>query len=221
MSITVKICGLTRAEDISAAVGAGATFVGVVFFRASPRFVTPVQAAEILDGLSDTVGKVGLFVDPDDFWLAEVVNHVHLDMIQLHGGESVERVAVVRQIFGLPVMKAIALQTAADLDTVQGYLQVANWLLFDARVPAGADRPGGHGLAFDWNLLQAQRYQQVQWSIPWMLAGGLTPTNVVAALRCTGATAVDVSSGVEEYPGVKSAAKIHAFLNAIKQTTST
>ncbi len=221
MSIAVKICGLTRVEDAVAAVAAGVTFVGVVFFRLSPRFLTPPQATAILDQLPDNVGRVGLFADPDDTWLDEVVNHVRLDMIQLHGRESVERVKTVRQTFGLPVMKAIALQTAEDLAAVSGYLQVVDWLLFDSRPPASAARPGGHGIAFDWNLLQLLQIQtQAQWSVPWMLAGGLTPINVAEAIRRTGATAVDVSSGVEERPGVKSIAKIHAFLESVRQVVA-
>ncbi len=212
MTVVVKICGLTRAEDVVTAVDAGAAFVGVVFFPPSPRFITPARAAEILDGLPEDVGKVGLFADPDDAWLAEAVNHVRLDMIQLHGRESADRVEAIRQAFGLPVMKAIALSTIADLEAVPVYLPVADWLLFDTKPPASANRPGGHGVSFNWSLLQSR---EEHWLIPWMLAGGLTPANVAEAIRYTGTTAVDVSSGVEGRPGVKSTAKIRAFLKAV------
>ncbi|KAF0113772.1 MAG: phosphoribosylanthranilate isomerase [Rhodospirillaceae bacterium] len=211
MTVAVKICGLTRPEDGTAA--AGATFVGVVFFPPSPRFIMPGDAAAILEKLPDRVGRVGLFVDPDDAWLATVTRHVRLNMIQLHGRESPTRVTAVRQTFGVPVMKALSLRTYADLKSIPAYVGVADWLLFDAKAPTASDRPGGHGLAFDWELLSSSG----RWPIPWMLAGGLTPTNVIEAIRCTGANAVDVSSGVEERPGVKSATKIQAFLEAVRK----
>ncbi len=216
MTVSVKICGLTRAEDAVAAVTAGAQFVGMVFYRASPRFITPLQATTILEALPRRVRTVGLFADPDNTWLDQVVRDVRLDMIQLHGMESVAHVQRVRQNFGLPVIKAIALQTNADLAAVPDYLPVADWLLFDARPPQNADRPGGHGIAFDWNILQHMR-----WSVPWILAGGLTPTNVAEAIQRTGATVVDVSSGVEERIGVKSTKKILSFIAAVKTSDST
>lgn len=211
MTISVKICGLTRAWDVAAAIAAGATFVGVVFSRFSPRFVSPEQAAKILYAVPKNICKVGLFVNPNDAWLVEVMSHVHLDMVQLHGQESVERVSTVRRVSGLPVIKAIAIQTSSDCEVARDYLQVADWLLFDSK-SANTDCPGGHGTTFDWNQLRSQTF----WPRPWMLAGGLTPTNVIEAIRCTGATTVDVSSGVEEHLGIKSAPKIHAFLETVK-----
>ena len=215
MTIAVKICGLTRVEDAIAAVTAGATFVGMVFFRPSPRFITPLQATAILDVLPSHVRTVGLFVHPERHWIDEVVRHVRLDMIQLHGLESVAHVQRVRQTFGVPVIKAIALQSTADLAAVPHYLQCVDWLLFDARPPQSADRPGGHGISFDWDILQ-----HVRLSVPWILAGGLTPTNVAEGIRRTGATVVDVSSGVEERPGVKNIIKIHSFIAAAKKMPS-
>ncbi len=214
MTVAVKICGLTRVEDAVAAVTAGATFVGMVFYRASPRFITPLQATAILEALPRRVRTVGLFADSDNTLLGKVVRHVRLDMIQLHGMESATHVRRVRQTFGLPVIKAIALQTTEDLAVVPDYLPVADWLLFDARPPKNADRPGGHGIAFDWNILQ---HVQMRWSVPWILAGGLNPTNVTEAIKLTRATCVDVSSGVEERLGVKSTQKIQSFMAAVKK----
>ena len=215
MTASVKICGLTRVEDAIAAVTAGATFVGMVFFHKSPRFIVPKQATAIVDVLPRRVRAVGLFANSDHIWLNEVVRHVRLDMIQLHGTESASQVQRVRQTFGLPVIKAIALQTPADLAVAQDYLQVVDWLLFDAKPPQNADHPGGHGIAFDWKILQP--VQKMQLPIPWILAGGLTPTNVAEAIRRTSAAVVDVSSGVEERPGVKSLVKIQSFMKAVRK----
>jgi len=192
-----------------------ADFVGMVFFPRSPRFVTPGQAALLLRELPGIVRRVGLFVDPDEAWVAEVTRQVRLDMIQLHGQESPERVRAIQKAFALPVMKAIALRTATDLERAEAYLPLVDWLLFDASPPAGADRPGGHGQVFDWSLVSFPKV----WPIPWMLAGGLTPANVAEAIHRTGARAVDVSSGVEERPGVKSPARIRAFLAAARGTS--
>ena len=215
MILDVKICGITTEEAIDAAVEHGAAFIGLVFFARSPRCVTAERAAELLDLLPEDVIKVGLFVDPDDALLEEVLTHVRLDMVQLHGDESPARVMEIRQEFAIPVMKAILIATAADLDAADAYCDAADWLLFDARPPDGADRPGGNAAAFDWTLLKGR-----SWPLPWMLAGGLTADNVAEAARQSGAVAVDVSSGVEDRPGVKSAAKIKAFL-AIAETIDT
>ncbi|MEO5372781.1 MAG: phosphoribosylanthranilate isomerase [Alphaproteobacteria bacterium] len=211
MSILVKICGITDEDGMEAAVGEGADLVGLVFFPPSPRAVTASIAAELVDQLPGDVTRVGLFVDPDDALLEQVLREVRLDLVQLHGTESPERVDAIRQEWAIAAMKMIPVATAADLAAAEAYCDVADWLLFDARPPAGATRPGGNAVSFDWSLLRGR-----DWPLPWMLAGGLTPANVAEAIRQSGATAVDVSSGVEERPGVKSAAKIRAFIEAVE-----
>ncbi|MCV2882178.1 phosphoribosylanthranilate isomerase [Actibacterium sp. XHP0104] len=209
-NIRVKICGLKTAEHVAAAVAAGATYVGFVFFPKSPRNVSVEQAAELAFDVPPGVAKVGLVVDADDATLDAIMDRVPLDMLQLHGHESPQRVADLRARYGLPVMKAIGVADAQDLDQIDAYAAVADQLLIDAKPPKGADLPGGNGLSFDWRLLAARKY----WTRPWMLAGGLTPDNVAEAARLTGARQVDVSSGVESAPGVKDAALIEAFVKA-------
>jgi len=211
MPVEVKICGITSEEAIEAAVEAGADYVGLVFFPPSPRTVLPARAAELIQFLPDDIATVGLFVDADDAFLESVLREVRLDLLQFHGRESPERLEAVRLEYGLPVMKAIPVAGAADLAAADPYLAVADRLLFDAKPPKGAQLPGGNAAAFDWTLLAGRK-----WGLPWMLAGGLDPTNVVEAIRVTGARAVDVSSGVESAPGVKDPAKIHAFVTAAK-----
>jgi phosphoribosylanthranilate isomerase len=208
MGAEVKICGLTDAESIDAAIEAGAEFIGLVFFAKSPRAVTAEQAAELTQFI-EGVQKVGLFVDPDDSLLNEVLTQVRLDLLQFHGSESPERLAEVRLEYGVPVMKVIAVAEAADLDAATPYLDVVDYLLFDAKPPKGADLPGGNAVSFDWSILKGYNAP-----VPWMLAGGLTPANVAQAIKATGAPIVDVSSGVESAPGVKDADKIRAFVSA-------
>jgi phosphoribosylanthranilate isomerase len=207
MSIEVKICGLSTAAAVSAAVEGGADLVGFVFFPPSPRAIAPVAAAELVHAVPARVGRVGLFVDAGDDLIAGTLAAVSLDMLQLHGGESPARVAEVRRRFGLPVIKALPVATSDDLDRADRYVEVADRLLFDARPPAGANRPGGNACPFDWRLLHGRRIRR-----PWFLAGGLSADNVAAAVRESGAAAVDVSSGVEDGPGVKSPEKIRIFL---------
>ncbi len=207
--ISVKICGLSDARGVAAAVDNGAALVGFVFFRRSPRFVTPETAAELADLVPRGVKKVGLFVDPTDAELEKTLRAVRLDMIQLHGKETPARVDAVRLFSGLPVMKALGIATARDLQDAKAYEDHADWLLFDAKAPKDATRPGGNAKAFDWTLLKSYAGRS-----PWMLAGGLTRSNVGKALKQSGARSVDVSSGVESSPGVKSPAKIRAFLKA-------
>lgn len=212
MSIAVKICGLKTPEDAHIAIQAGADLLGCVFFPPSPRNVSPEQAAEVFDMIGDAdILKVGLFVNPTDDELMNVLNHVRLDLIQLHGHESPERVEEVRQTFALPVMKALPIKTTEDVEKAQAYDGVADRLLFDAKPPEGATRPGGNAIAFDWSLLHNTR-----WTVPWMLAGGLTVDNVLDAVKQSGCKAVDVSSGVEAEKGVKSPELIEAFLEAVK-----
>jgi phosphoribosylanthranilate isomerase len=210
-AVKIKICGLTDEEAVDAAVEAGADFVGVVFFEKSPRHVTIEWAAEILSFVPEEVARVGLFVDADDRFLDEAMNNLRLDLFQFHGSETPERVETVRQEYGMPVMKALQIATAADLDAAQAYAEVADWLLFDAKPPAGAVLPGGNAQSFDWTLLKGRK-----WACPWMLAGGLTADNVAEAIKASGAKAVDVSSGVESAPGIKDAEKIARFIQAVR-----
>ncbi|SFQ15927.1 phosphoribosylanthranilate isomerase [Roseivivax halotolerans] len=210
-SVRVKICGLTRVEDVRAAAEAGAAYVGFVFFPKSPRNVSVEAARELALEVPPGIAKVGLLVDPSDALLDEIDAAVPLDMIQLHGRETPERVAEVRARMGLPVMKALGVSSEDDLAKVAAYGRVADQLLIDAKAPEGAELPGGNGLAFDWRLVQGRR-----WPVPWMLAGGLTPENARRAVAMTGAQQLDVSSGVEESPGIKDAGKIRAFIAAAK-----
>lgn len=205
----VKICGLRRPDHIAAAAEAGARYVGLVFFPTSPRAVTLEQAAALVPHVPVGVATVGLFVNPDDLLLDQVLDRMPLDVIQLHGGETPDRVAAVKALTGLPVMKAVGLSGPEDLPALTDYALVADMLLIDAKPPSDATLPGGNGLSFDWRLLVGRR-----WLRPWMLAGGLTAQNVAEAIRLTGAPAVDVSSGVEVEPGVKDEALIRAFVAA-------
>lgn len=208
--IKVKICGLRDQAGLDAALTAGAGYVGFVFFGKSPRNVTVPQARDLALCVPIGVAKVALVVDADNDLLDQIVAAVPLDMLQLHGHETPERVAEIRTRYGLPVMKAVGVADAGDLAALDTYAAVADQLLVDAKPPKSADLPGGNGLAFDWRLI-AGRY----WTVPWMLAGGLTPHNVAEAIKLTGARQVDVSSGVENAPGIKDAGKIAAFTAAV------
>lgn len=207
MSVAVKICGLSTAEGIAAAARHGARFVGFVFYPPSRRDVTPELAGALCAMAPAGVTRVGLFVDADDAMLAAVLDKAPLDLLQLHGSESPERVAAVRRRFGKPVMKAIPVAAEADLAAAQRYYGIADWLLFDAKPPKDATLPGGNGLVFDWELLGGRR-----WPLPWMLSGGLNSDNLGDAVRITHATTLDVSSGVEREPGIKDPDKVAAFL---------
>ncbi|HTH18291.1 MAG TPA: phosphoribosylanthranilate isomerase [Magnetospirillum sp.] len=210
MSVTVKICGLNDEEAIDAALEAGADYLGFVFFAKSPRAVTPEQAAELTQFI-EGAEKVGLFVDPDDALLDEVLTHVRLDLLQFHGTETPERIAAIRAEYGVPVMKVIPVAEATDLAAAEPFYPVVDQILFDAKPPKGAELPGGNAASFDWSILKGFKCP-----VPWMLAGGLTPANVAVAIKLTGAPAVDVSSGVETSPGVKAPDKIRAFVTAAK-----
>ena len=205
----VKICGLTRLDDVAAAVAAGAAYVGLNFFPKSPRFVAPDQARALALAAPVGLAQVGLFVDPDDATLDGVLAQVPLDLIQLHGHETPERVAAIKARAGLAVIKALGVAGAEDLPALSDFGAVADMLLVDAKPPKDAVLPGGNGLSFDWRLIAGRR-----WPVPWMLAGGLHAGNVAEAMRLTGARQVDVSSGVESAPGVKDAAKMAAFCAA-------
>jgi phosphoribosylanthranilate isomerase len=211
MTVLIKICGLKTVEALDVALDAGADMVGVVFFPPSPRHVG-LEAARILGGrVRGRARKVALTVDASDDELARLIEALAPDWLQLHGQETPERVVVVRTRFGLPVMKALPIATRADLSPVLGYARVADRLLFDARAPHGATRPGGLGQPFDWRLLE-----NLDPGVPFMLSGGLDAGNVGEALRITGAGGVDVSSGVERAPGEKDPEKIRAFIRAAR-----
>lgn len=205
----VKICGLQDEVSLQAAVEAGTRYIGFNFIERSNRFVTPERAAELALAVPAGVAKVGLTLDANNDELDALVAKVPLDFIQLHGAEIADRVQEVRARFGLPVIKAVGVADESDLAQLEHFEHVADQLLVDTKKPAGADLPGGNGMAFDWTLI-AQR----KWACPWLLAGGLTVENVAEAIRCTGALQVDVASGVESAPGVKDAEKIRAFVNA-------
>lgn len=205
----VKICGLSTPESVAAAVEGGAAYIGLVFFAKSPRNVTLTQARDLAVDVPPGVAKVALTVDADDAYIDEITRVVPLDMLQLHGHETPERVAEVRRRTGLPVMKAVGIADEEDLAQIDLYSGVADQLLIDAKPPRTATIPGGNGLSFDWRLIANRR-----WSLPWMLAGGLTPGNVAAAIALTGARQVDVSSGVESAPGVKDNVLIRDFIKA-------
>ncbi len=213
MPIEVKICGINAPEALSAAVEAGADYVGFIFYPPSPRYVTPDEAGALARAAPAHVRKVGLLVDADDETIADTMTAVRLDMLQLHGRESPGRVAEIRARFALPVMKAVPIAGADDVAAADDYCRAAERLLFDAKPPKDTKDalPGGNALAFDWQLLAGKT-----WPLPWMLSGGLDAGNVAEAVQTSGARAVDVSSGVEDRPGLKNPDKIRAFLAAAK-----
>jgi phosphoribosylanthranilate isomerase len=215
MSLIVKICGLSSAEALDVALDAGADMVGFVFFPPSPRNVAFDTARALGGRVRGRAQKVALSVDADDTLLDAVVDALKPDLLQLHGKESPARLVALRQRFGLPVVKAIAVETKADLAAVATYQNSADRLLFDARAPREATRPGGLGRAFDWRLLE-----NLDPGLPFMLSGGLDADNVGEALRITRAPGVDVSSGVERAPGEKDPDKIRAFIRAARQAAA-
>ncbi|MCA0904507.1 phosphoribosylanthranilate isomerase [Qipengyuania aquimaris] len=210
-SVAIKICGISTPDALDAAIAARADFIGLVFFPPSPRNVDGHAAAALAARAGSSIGRVGLFVDADDGLIAESVRAGRLDAIQLHGEETPERVAQVKDRFGLPVWKAIPVATAKDVENVQAYRGIADLLLFDARTPKDAALPGGMGLSFDWSLLSGWRGRP-----GWGLAGGLSPANVADALERTGAPLLDTSSGVETAPGQKDPELIRAFCDAAR-----
>ena len=205
----VKICGLSTHEGLQAVADTGAAYVGFVFFPKSPRNVSIEQARELALATPVGLAKVALVVDAYNAFLDAITDAVPLDMLQLHGHESPERVLEIKARYGLPVMKAVGISDASDVPNIDLYNAVADQILIDAKPPKSATLPGGNGLSFDWTLIAKRR-----WPKPWMLAGGLTPDNVAEAIALTGATQVDVSSGVEAGVGIKDNAKIAAFVAA-------
>jgi phosphoribosylanthranilate isomerase len=211
MPLVVKICGLSTPDAIDAALDAGADMVGFVFFAPSPRNVGLERARVLQERVQGRARKVALAVDATDDQLARIVDALRPDLLQLHGRETPDRVAVVRTRFGLPVMKAIPIEKRADIAPIHLFAKVCDWLLFDARAPRGATRPGGLGKPFDWRLLE-----NLDPGVPFMLSGGLDAGNVAEALAVTRASGVDVSSGVERALGVKDPNKIRAFIQAAR-----
>jgi phosphoribosylanthranilate isomerase len=213
MSLTVKICGLSTRETLDAALQAGADMVGFVFFPPSPRHLSLATARDLGKQARGRASKVALTVDADDATLANIVEALQPDILQLHGKETVARLRDIKQAFGLPVMKAIAVETLADLAPLPGYAAVADRILFDACAPKEATRPGGLGAVFDWRVLE-----NLDLKLPFMVSGGLDAGNVAEAVRVTRAGGVDVSSGVERAPGVKDPDMIRAFIRAARAT---
>ena len=205
----VKICGLTTLNTLSAAINSGSTYVGFVFFEKSPRHLTIEQAIKMANIVPDGICKTALVVDPSDKDLDDLLDKVPVDMIQLHGHESAERVSEVKDKFGLPVMKAVGISDESDLVNLYEHSRIADQILVDAKPPKNAVLPGGNGLSFDWKLLAGRR-----WSTPWMLAGGLNSSNLLQAAKLTGARQFDVSSGVETSTGVKDIKLISDFIQA-------
>jgi phosphoribosylanthranilate isomerase len=211
MGIQVKICGINSAEAADAAVRAGADFVGLVFHEHSPRNLTLEAAASLAERMRGRTRLVALLSDASDGRIAAVVQSVRPDLLQLQGAETAARVGAIRSQFGIAVIKAMAIAEEGDFANVRTYEDAADMLMFDAKPPAGASRGGGHGSAFDWQLLRGRRFAR-----PWLLAGGLNSENVQRAIRTADAPAVDTSSGVETAPGVKSPELIRAFVEAAR-----
>lgn len=207
--VSVKICGLATVDDVRACADAGANYIGLVFFEKSPRNIIIPAARELALAAPLGLAKVALVVNPSDAELDAITATVPLDMLQLHGRETPERVAEVKARYGLPVMKAVGIADGDDLPKLESYFGVADQILVDAKPPKGGELPGGNGLSFDWRLIAGRR-----WPCPWMLAGGLTPENVAEAVKMTGAKQVDVSSGVEDAPGQKNAELIQKFVQS-------
>jgi len=215
MKLIVKICGLSSEEMVAAAIEAGADMIGLVFFPPSPRYVTLDRASRLAALARGRAEVAALTVDMSDRGLADIVEAVKPDWLQLHGKETPARVAAIKKRFARRAMKAIGLREPADLALAGAYRGIADRLLLDAKPPAGAALPGGNGMAFDWTILEG-----FDAGMPWLLSGGLGPTNVGTAIRVSGAHGVDVSSGVESAPGKKEASLIHAFVAAARRTAA-
>ncbi|MEX0954782.1 MAG: phosphoribosylanthranilate isomerase [Rhizobiaceae bacterium] len=211
MTLDIKICGLKTAEALAAALDGGASHIGFIFYAKSPRFIAPELAGELRLAARGRAEAVAVSVDADNAFLDEIVSAMSPDMLQLHGRETPERVAVIRQRYSLPVMKALAISEAADLDRAKPYMEVADRLLLDAKPPKGSELPGGNGVAFDWQLLAA-----LDADVDYMLSGGLNAANIGDALRLANPPGIDISSGVESAPGVKDAGLIESFFRAVQ-----
>ncbi|MBB3145533.1 phosphoribosylanthranilate isomerase [Phyllobacterium trifolii] len=215
MGIDIKICGLKTAEAVAAALDGGASHIGFIFFPKSPRYVDPGEAGRLRQAAKGRAIAVAVTVDPDDVTLDAIVAAMQPDMLQLHGNESVNRVAEIKARYGLPVMKALALRERGDLEQIKPYIGVADCFLFDAKPPKGSELPGGNGVSFDWQVLS-----ELDASIDYMLSGGLNASNIGDALRATNAQGIDISSGVESAPGVKDVGLIRDFFRAVRAAKS-
>jgi phosphoribosylanthranilate isomerase len=215
MTLQVKVCGLKQPERIEQAAALGAAFVGLVFYPPSPRYVDPARARALANHVPAGVETVGVLVDASDAEIEAILQAVPLDILQLHGYETPERVGEIALRTGCRVMKALRVEEAADLDQLPAYAEAADMILFDAKPPRDASWPGGHGLPFDWRLLQ-----DLDLAKPWALAGGLHAGNLEAAVALTQAPMVDVSSGVETKPGVKDPDKLEAFFAVARRIAS-
>ena len=209
--VNVKICGLTTVEAVQDTVAAGADYIGLVFFPKSPRNLDFDTAQRLAQQVPSHVKTVALMVNPSDDFLRELLEHVDVDILQLQGSESAERVREIKELSGKPVIKALGVSSQDDLATLESYKGLADQILLDAKAPNDADRPGGNGASFDWSLLT-----DTSIDVPWMLAGGLTIENVKEAITVSHARQVDVSSAVESAPGVKDKEKVRAFIAAAK-----
>ena len=209
--VNVKICGLTTVEAVQDTVAAGADYIGLVFFPKSPRNLDFDTAQRLAQQVPSNVKTVALMVNPSDDFLRELLEHVDVDILQLQGSESAERVREIKELSGKPVIKALGVSSQDDLATLESYKGLADQILLDAKAPKDADRPGGNGASFDWSLLT-----DTSIDVPWMLAGGLTIENVKEAITVSHARQVDVSSAVESAPGVKDKEKVRAFIAAAK-----
>ena len=209
--VNVKICGLTTVEAVQDTVAAGADYIGLVFFPKSPRNLDFDTAQRLAQQVPSHVKTVALMVNPSDDFLRELLEHIDVDILQLQGSESAERVREIKELSGKPVIKALGVSSQDDLATLESYKGLADQILLDAKAPKDADRPGGNGASFDWSLLT-----DTSIDVPWMLAGGLTIENVKEALTVSHARQVDVSSAVESAPGVKDKEKVRAFIAAAK-----
>lgn len=212
MKTQVKICGLKTAEAAERAVALGASHVGFIFFPKSPRNIEPDDAGRIADRIRGQAKIVAVTVNADNDELDEIVSTLNPDILQLHGSEDAERLLTVKAMYGLPVMKALSVREASDLEKIDAYIGIADRFLFDAKPPKGSDLPGGNGVSFDWKLLDA-----LDGSVDYMLSGGLNADNIGEAMAQTSARAIDISSGVESAPGVKDLKLMESFFNAVRQ----
>jgi len=215
MSLDIKICGLRTDEAVAAALDGGASHIGFIFFPKSPRNVDPVLAGRLRQAAKGRAQAVAVTVDADDATLEGIVAAMKPDMLQLHGNESVARVAEIKARYGLPVMKAFALRERDDIEQIVPYVGIADRFLFDAKPPKGSELPGGNGVSFDWKVLST-----LDASIDYMLSGGLNAANIAEALRATNAQGIDTSSGVESSPGVKDVSLIREFFRAVRASKS-
>ncbi|RVB63111.1 phosphoribosylanthranilate isomerase [Mesorhizobium sp. M7A.F.Ca.CA.004.06.1.1] len=216
MALDIKICGLKTGAAMAAALAGGASHVGFIFFAKSPRYVEPAEAGRLREAARGKAMAVAVIVDASDAFLDEILAQMQPDMLQLHGAETPERVAEVKARYGLPVMKALPLSEAADLERIKPFIGISDRFLFDAKPPKGSELPGGNGVAFDWRILVG-----LDGGVDYMLSGGLNAANIGDALRLADPPGIDISSGVESAPGVKDPALIEQFFRAVRTARNT